>query len=48
MKRKTLKNNLNTYDLNIIKDILNKYNLDENIRAEELSEEVFIDLTNNL
>jgi len=45
MKRKTLKNNLSNYDFNEIKEILNKYNLSETARAEELSEEVFVEIT---
>lgn len=48
MKRKTLRNNLNNYDFNKVKEILNKYNLDDSVRAEELSEEIFIDILNNL
>ena len=48
MKRKTLKNNLKNYDFNKIKEILNKYNLSETVRAEELSEEVFVEITNVL
>ena len=48
MKRKTLKNNLNNYDFNKVKEIFNKYNLDDSVRAEELSEEIFIDILNNL
>ncbi len=48
MKRKTLKNNLTNYDFSKIKEILVKYGLDENVRAEEISEEVFIDIVNNL
>ncbi|MGN1379376.1 MAG: 16S rRNA (adenine(1518)-N(6)/adenine(1519)-N(6))-dimethyltransferase RsmA [Bacilli bacterium] len=41
-KRKTLKNNLINYDFNKIKNILIKYKLNENARAEQLSEEVFM------
>ncbi len=48
MKRKTLKNNLSNYNQNIIDYILKKYNLSETVRAEELSEEIFIDLFNEL
>ncbi len=48
MKRKTLKNNLNNYDFTKIESILKKYNLNELVRAEDLSEEVFIDIANNL
>jgi len=48
MKRKTLKNNLSNYDFNKIKKVLNKYNLNESVRAEELSEEIFIDILNEI
>ena len=48
MKRKTLKNNLSNYDFNKIEDVLNRYNLPNTVRAEELSEEIFIDIANNL
>lgn len=48
MKRKTLKNNLSKYDFNKIKEVLNKYNLSDSIRAEELSEEIFVELTKRL
>lgn len=47
-KRKTLKNNLNNYDFDNIKQILFKYNLNDNVRAEEISEEIFMDIVNNL
>lgn len=48
MKRKTLKNNLKEYDWNKIKTILEKHNLTEKTRAEELSLEVFVELANAL
>lgn len=47
-KRKTLKNNLREYDFNKIKDILDKYNLNENVRAEELSDNILKDIFCNL
>ena len=47
-KRKTLKNNLSNYDFNKVKEILEQYNLKENVRAEELSERLFVDIANNL
>lgn len=40
-KRKTLKNNLSNYDFNKVKEILDKHNLKESVRAEELSEDIF-------
>lgn len=48
MKRKTLKNNLKAYNWNKIKTILEKNNLNENIRAEELDLEIFIEISNIL
>ncbi len=48
MKRKTLKNNLKDYDFKIISRILKEFGLNDNVRAEELSEEVFIKLTKEL
>lgn len=47
-KRKTLRNNLKEYDLAIIEDILKNYNKDLSVRAEALSLEIFIDISNNL
>ena len=47
-KRKTLKNNLKNYDLKKIQEVLNKYNFDLSIRAEQLPIEVFVDIANNL
>lgn len=48
MKRKTLRNNLKNYDWEKIKVILNKYNLPETIRAEEISLDLFIEISNYL
>lgn len=47
-KRKTLHNNLKDYNWNVIKDILVKYGYNENVRAEELPEEVLIAIMNNI
>lgn len=47
-KRKTIKNNLKSYDLNKIEEILKKYNYNLNVRAEQLPLEVFVDIANNL
>ena len=47
-KRKTLKNNLKSYDLDKISSVLAKYNLDLSVRAENLSIEIFVDIANNL
>ena len=48
MKRKTLRNNLSNYDFKKVEEVLLKYNLPLNIRAEELAEEVFVDINNSL
>jgi len=48
MKRKTLKNNLSNYDFSKVKDVLDKYNLSDSARAEELEEDIFIEIANNL
>ena len=47
-KRKTIKNNLKTYNLEKIEEVLKKYNFDLSVRAEQLPIEVFIDIANNL
>lgn len=47
-KRKTLRNNLKVYDLNIIEKVLNKYGYDLSVRAENLSIDIFVDIANNL
>lgn len=47
-KRKNIRNNLKNYDLNVIEKVLNKYQFDLNVRAEQLSIEVFQDISNNL
>ncbi len=45
-KRKTLINNLKTYDTKLIKNYLSEHNLSESIRAEELNLDQFIDISN--
>lgn len=45
-KRKNIKNNLKNYDLSKIEEILKKYNKDLTVRAEELSIEEFIEISN--
>ncbi len=47
-KRKTLKNNLSIYDLEKAKLVLDKYNLSESVRAEEINGDIFIELFNAL
>jgi len=47
-KRKTIRNNLKGYNLNIIESVLNKYGYDLGVRAENLELKVFVDLANEL
>ena len=47
-KRKNIRNNLKSYDLNIVSSVLEKYGFDLNARAEMLSVEIFVDLANAL
>ena len=47
-KRKTLRNNLKKYDLEIIEEVLKKYDKDLSVRAEQLSIDVFIAIANSL
>ena len=47
-KRKNLKNNFIGYDLDIISDVLAKYNLNLTNRAEDLSYEIFVEIANIL
>ena len=47
-KRKNIKNNLKSYNLDIIENVLSKYGFDLTVRAENLSYEVFVDISNEL
>ena len=47
-KRKTLKNNLKDYNFDIIKEILEKNNYKEDVRAEALPIEIFVEMSNAL
>jgi len=47
-KRKTLKNNLKEYDFSKVEEILLKHKLPFDIRAENISLELFIEICNNL
>lgn len=47
-KRKTIKNNLNLYNLSTIEKILNKHGFDLSTRAERIPIEVFIDMANEI
>jgi len=47
-KRKTIKNNLNNYDLNKVEEILVSHNYNLSSRAEQIPIDVFVDLANKL
>lgn len=47
-KRKTLRNNLKGYNLELIERVLEMYGFDLSIRAENLELEVFVDIANEL
>ena len=47
-KRKTIRNNLKGYNLEVIEKILNKYGFDLSVRAENLKLEVFVEIANEL
>lgn len=47
-KRKTLKNNLKNYDLKVVESVLQEYNYDLSVRAENLSTEIFVKISNAL
>lgn len=47
-KRKNLRNNLKDYDLDKILKVLNKYNMDLSVRAEKLTIDIFVEMSNSL
>ena len=47
-KRKTLRNNLKEYNLEKVLEVLQRYNMDLTVRAEQLSLEIFVEIANNL
>ena len=47
-KRKTIKNNLKKYDLDLISNILDRYGFDLSCRAEMIPFDVFVDISNNI
>ena len=47
-KRKTLRNNLKEYDFTKVEEILLKHNLPLDIRAENISLDLFIEISNNM
>ncbi len=46
--RKTIKNNLYDYDLEIVLNVLKKYDLDLSVRPSDISLEIYCDIANNL
>ena len=47
-RRKTLRNNLKKYNLELVETVLNKYGYDLNVRAEALDYKIFVDISNTL
>ena len=47
-KRKNLRNNLKSYNLDLISSVLSKYNKDLTVRAENLSVQEFVEISNVL
>ena len=47
-KRKTLKNNLKDYDLSSIEEVLLLHGYDLSIRAEQISVDIFCEISNKL
>ena len=47
-KRKTLRNNLKSYDLEKVQEVLSRHDLDLSVRAEQLPIEIFVEIANNL
>ena len=47
-KRKNLRNNLKSYNLEKVEEVLRKYNYDLTVRAEQLPIELFVEISNNL
>ena len=47
-KRKTIRNNLSGYDLDIVESVLSHYGYDLSVRAEALGIDIFVDIANNL
>lgn len=47
-KRKTLRNNLKEYNWNSITEVLDKHNISQTVRAEEISQDIFIEIFESL
>jgi 16S rRNA (adenine1518-N6/adenine1519-N6)-dimethyltransferase len=48
MKRKNLRNNLKGYNLDVISKVLDTYGLDLTVRAEAVTLQCFVDMSNEL
>ena len=48
MQRKTLRNNLKEYDMDIVGSVLCKYGYNTDVRAEALPLEIFVAISNEL
>lgn len=47
-KRKTIRNNLKGYDLDVVLRVLSRYGFDLGVRAEQLSVDIFCEISNEL
>ena len=47
-KRKTLRNNLEGYDLDVVSKVLEKHGFDLSVRAEQISVDIFCEISNEL
>ena len=47
-KRKTIRNNLKDYNLDIVEKVLNENNMDLSVRAEDIPIKVFVDISNEM
>ena len=47
-KRKTLRNNLKSYNLEVVERVLKKYDQELSVRAENITLEEFIEMSNEL
>ena len=47
-KRKNIRNNLKSYNLEIVESVLKKHSMDLSVRAEQISLDVFVEMSNAL
>ena len=47
-KRKTIRNNLKDYDLDLVEEVLKDYGYDLTVRAEQLSVDIFCEISNKI